>query len=99
MIDISVEVEDEDMIKKYNLGLGQACLANEQQMPIYDEMWNMKGRTAVPGGSAMNSARAANYFNRHKYAKFGSVTYFGAIGKDERGEVIKKDLTDVGINA
>ena len=30
-------------------------------MPIYDEIWNMSEKIAVPGGSAMNSARSTNY--------------------------------------
>jgi len=65
-------------------------------MPIYDEIWNMKGRTATPGGSAMNTARAANYFlkNRNEH---GRVTYFGSVGKDPRADIIKKDLNDAGI--
>jgi len=34
-------------------------------MPLYDEIWNMEGKIALPGGAAMNSARAANYFLKH----------------------------------
>jgi hypothetical protein len=30
-------------------------------MPIYDELWNMPNMEAIPGGSALNSARATGY--------------------------------------
>ena len=66
-------------------------------MPIYDEIWGMDGRTATPGGSAMNTARAANYFLKNR-KESGRVTYFGAIGSDARGEIIQKNLSDAGIN-
>ena len=38
-----------------------AILAEEKHMPLYDELWNMPNREVIPGGSALNSARAANY--------------------------------------
>jgi len=66
LLDISVEINDTSLEEKYSLTPGLACLANEQQMPIYDEIWGMEGRSAIPGGSAMNSARAANYFLKHR---------------------------------
>jgi len=65
-------------------------------MPIYDELWGMEGRSAIPGGSAMNSARAANYFLKHR-GQEGKVTYFGAIGTDPKGEVLAKEIADAGI--
>lgn len=45
----------------------------------------------------MNSARAANYFLKHRGAQ-GQVTYFGAIGTDAKGEVLSKEIADAGIN-
>ena len=66
-------------------------------MPIYDELWGMEGRTAVPGGSAMNSARSVNYHLNHRGIS-GKVTYFGATGTDPKGEVLSKEISDSGIN-
>jgi len=37
-------------------------LANEKQMPIYEEVFHMANRIVIPGGSALNSSRAAAYF-------------------------------------
>jgi len=97
LLDISIEVKDDVLVKKYELTPGLACLANEKQMPIYDEIWDMEGRSAIPGGSAMNSARAANHFLKHQGVE-GKVTYFGAIGTDSKGEVLEKEIVDQKIN-
>lgn len=95
LLDISVNVNDDALLKKYNLELNQAVLANEQQMPIYSELWNMDGRLAIPGGSALNSARAsAVHFKRNDA---GKVAYFGCIGHDEHGETLKNYLNGAGV--
>ena len=61
LLDISVDMDDDSLLKKYELDSGMAILAEEKHMPIYDEIWNMPNREAIPGGAALNSARAANY--------------------------------------
>lgn len=61
LLDISVECNDNTIIEKYGLQAGMASLAAEQQLPMYDELWNMEGRQAIPGGSALNSARSTNF--------------------------------------
>ena len=43
----------------------------------------MKGRKAAPGGAAMNTARAANCLLKHRGTD-RKVTYFGAIGIDQK---------------
>jgi len=73
-----------------------ASLAGEKQMPIYDELWGMEGRLAIPGGSALNSARSANFFLKNK-GHASKVTYFGAIGNDDFGKVLEDDLKNNGI--
>ena len=45
----------------------------------------------------MNSARAANYFLKHRGVE-GKVTYFGAIGTDDKGEVLEQEIADQKIN-
>ena len=39
-----------------------ASLAGPEQLPIYEELWHMEGREAIPVGSSLNSARAAGFF-------------------------------------
>lgn len=65
-------------------------------MPLYDELWNMEGRQAIPGGSALNSARSTNWMLKG-LGQEGQVTYFGSIGNDEKGQHLEKDLSDNGV--
>jgi len=96
LLDISCELKDNSLLEKYNLQKGQASLATPEVMPIYDELWNTPGREAIPGGSALNSARATNFMLKG-LGNEGRVTYFGSIGNDDKGEVLQKDLSDNGI--
>lgn len=97
LLDISVELKDNAILDKYGLQHGQASLAEEKHMPLYDELWALPDRAAIPGGSALNSARSANFVLKNQ-ALEGAVTYYGCIGEDEKGQVLEKDLTDNGIN-
>lgn len=85
LLDISIEDSHGALLKKYNLEAGQATLATPEQHPIYDEIFNTDGRMLVPGGSALNSARACGWsFMKHTPGK-GKVAYIGCIGNDKRG--------------
>jgi adenosine kinase len=84
LLDISVELKDNTILDKYGLQHGMASLAEEKQLPLYDEIWAMEGRLAIPGGSALNSARSANFMFKNQ-GLTGKVTYFGCIGNDEKG--------------
>lgn len=65
LLDISVETPNDEIFKKYELSAGQACLAEEKHMPLYDELWKTAGVETIPGGSALNSMRAANVLNSY----------------------------------
>jgi adenosine kinase len=65
-------------------------------MPIYDEIFKMDGRQIFPGGSALNSARAANYAYKQTDGK-EQVAYMGCIGADERGQALQDALKSVGV--
>ena len=80
LLDISVNVNDETIVKKYNLQMGSACLAADNQMEIYTEIWNMAGRETIPGGSCLNSIRSCNFMLKDTHP--GKCAYFGCIGKD-----------------
>jgi len=60
LLDISVEIPDDGLLKKYELQNGHAILAAEKHFPIYDEIWKFPGVQTIPGGSALNSMRTAN---------------------------------------
>jgi adenosine kinase len=96
LLDISCELKDNALVEKYGLAKGQASLATEKEMPLYDELWAMEGATKIPGGSALNSARSTNFMLKN-LGHEGKVTYFGSIAKDEKGDTLAKDLSDNGI--
>ena len=58
-------MDDYYLIHKYQLKEGLAILADQQHMPIYKELWERKDRKVIPGGSALNAARSANWVLRN----------------------------------
>lgn len=88
LLDISFVDSDKMYLEKYALALGQAVLATPEQMPIYDELFKEESREVLPGGSALNSARAS----QHVFKCAGTehkVAYMGCVGKDSFGETLR----------
>ena len=92
VFDISVNDPDRDVMGRYSLELGMACLASPEQIPIYQELWNREDKLTSPGGSALNSARAQKHCNAN-----GSVAYFGCIGNDAYGESLSAAVNQAGV--
>ena len=95
LLDVSVQLKDNALFEKYGLQLGMACLAEEKHAPLFDELWASEGMETIPGGSALNSTRACNFMAKSSGKK---VLYFGCIGEDEKGTVMKKALDDAGVS-
>ena len=91
--DITVDDNDKTLMTKYKLELGMACLATEEQMPIYEEAFKTEGMFLTPGGSALNSARAQKFSNADS-----SVAYFGCIGDDDFGKSLSSAVSEAGID-
>eukprot|EP00351_Strombidinopsis_sp_SopsisLIS2011_P000864 CAMPEP_0116887918 /NCGR_PEP_ID=MMETSP0463-20121206/22624_1 /TAXON_ID=181622 /ORGANISM="Strombidinopsis sp, Strain SopsisLIS2011" /LENGTH=107 /DNA_ID=CAMNT_0004551531 /DNA_START=1318 /DNA_END=1641 /DNA_ORIENTATION=- len=51
----------------------------------------MKDRKVIPGGSALNSSRAAAYFIKNS-EKTSSIAYMGCIGQDETGQILETEV-------
>ena len=99
LLDISVDDHDGSLSEKYKLQHGQACLAGEEHMPLFEEIFHREGRLLIPGGSGLNSARACGYcFNKQSPGK-GVVGYVGCIGKDERGKALSEAVAADGVKA
>src|ERR1700757_1080809 len=81
LIDISLVVHSEDLFERYKIVKGTACLASAEQLPLYTEIWNSPGMETMPGGSTLNTIRAANWFLKDVHPN--RCGYFGCIGKDE----------------
>jgi hypothetical protein len=41
LLDISAELESDELWARYELQHGQACLAAEKHLPLYDELWKL----------------------------------------------------------
>jgi sugar/nucleoside kinase (ribokinase family) len=95
MLDLMVNDPDQILVEKYKLELGMACLASPEQMPIMDDIYNTEGTLAIPGGSALNSARTCN-FTMKKSGK-GKVAFMGSIGDDIKGRTLVNCLESDGI--
>ena len=59
LLDISVEVMDDTLLKKYSLKANDTVLAQEHHMPLYAELQTMDKCMFIPGGSGLNSLRTA----------------------------------------
>jgi hypothetical protein len=44
LLDISVDDHDGAILQKYALQAGQACLAGDHHMPLFEEAFNKEGR-------------------------------------------------------
>lgn len=44
MLCVSAELEEDSLLKQYNLGYGKACLAQDDQMPLFDDLWAMDNK-------------------------------------------------------
>lgn len=95
LIDISKEFDNDEILTKYELQHGQACLASDKQMPLYEELWKMEGVEIIPGGSAQNTLRAANFMLKEKHPN--KCAFVGSIGKDEKGEALERVLDKEGV--
>jgi adenosine kinase len=97
LLDICVWENDTAVLDKYKLKLGDACLASEEQMPIYEELLARQDHKTCPGGAGLNSCRGARFALKKAGYETKGVAYFGCIGKDAPGETMEKTLVDADI--
>lgn len=91
LLDLQVNV-DAEYLKKYNLKENDAILAEENHLPIYDEILKKDDLILVAGGAAQNTARGAQYILPQD-----SVVYFGAVGKDVYSEKLEQANAKYGL--
>lgn len=97
LLDISIECQDDALLKKYDLTNGAAILAEEKHMPIFDEVFNMEGMQKVTGGAALNTARSTAYALKMMGVAESKTDYYGSIGNDERGKNLETLCTEAGV--
>lgn len=96
LLDISLELENDDILKKYGLVHGQACLADATHQPLFAELWAHTDKLTIPGGSSLNSIRASAHML--KDVAPNKTAFFGSIGNDEIGQTLKKELERSGVH-
>jgi len=92
LLDISASVQKE-FLTKYDLKPGNAILADEKHLPLYDELINNYEVQYIAGGAGQNSARAVQWMMQ----KPNSTIYLGCIGKDSHGK-LRDEATSDGVN-
>jgi adenosine kinase len=75
---------------------GQACLADAKHQPLFGEIWGDAKKVVVPGGSSLNSVRAANHMLKDSHP--GKCAFFGSIGNDEIGRTLQGELERTNIH-
>ena len=96
LLEIQLEIESEELLKKYGLEHGQACLADAKHQPLFGEIWADAKKVVVPGGSSLNSVRAANHMLKDSHP--GKCAFFGSIGNDEIGRTLQGELERTNIH-
>ncbi|CAD6263032.1 unnamed protein product [Miscanthus lutarioriparius] len=94
LLDISAVV-DEGFLAKYDVKPGNAILAEDKHLPMYDELASKSNVEYIAGGATQNSIRVAQWMLQIP----GATSYIGCIMKDKFGEEMKKNAQAAGINA
>ncbi|OQS01839.1 adenosine kinase [Thraustotheca clavata] len=95
LLDISAKVHD-DFMKKYGLSMDNAILAEDKHLPMYDEMTKNFQAEFIAGGATQNSIRVAQWMLK-KHCE-NATSFFGCVGKDEFGRVLRECASRDGVN-
>ncbi|KAG7028024.1 Adenosine kinase 2 [Cucurbita argyrosperma subsp. argyrosperma] len=95
LLDISAVVDDE-FLKRYDIKLNDAILAEEKHLPMYEELANKPNVEYIAGGDVwmIESICVIVWMLQHP----GATSYIGCIGKDKFGEEMKKNSISAGVN-
>merc|ERR1719160_1224305 len=78
LLDISAVVPQE-VLDKYKITLNNAILAEDEHMPIFQDLKDNYAVEFIAGGATQNSLRVAQWMAQ----KPGACSYIGCVGKDE----------------
>ncbi|XP_049419667.1 adenosine kinase b isoform X2 [Epinephelus fuscoguttatus] len=95
LLDISAVV-DKDFLDKFGLKLNDQILAEEKHKALFEEIVKRNKVEYHAGGSTQNSVKIAQWMIQkpHKVA-----TFFGCIGTDQFGEILKKKAEEAHVDA
>jgi len=93
LLDISSSVTDAFM-KKYDIKPGNAILAEDKHLPMYEELAAMDTVEYIGGGSTLNSMRVCQWMSQQKCF----AGYMGCIGKDKFGDILQQTTKEFGVD-
>jgi len=92
LLDISVTVDDA-FIKRHGKEPGLASLADDKDLPLFDEIEKFDTIEYIAGGAGQNTARAVAFMSPSK----STVHYLGSIGSDANGKRLKAEAEKAGV--
>lgn len=93
LLDISVELQDEALLTKYDLKLDSAILAEDKHQALYKELVSDHKPQYIAGGATQNSIRVAQWMMKSP----GKTAFVGCIGKDAFGKQLSDCATSDGV--
>ncbi|KAL9180620.1 hypothetical protein ACHAXT_011073 [Thalassiosira profunda] len=95
LLDISAEV-GQDILDKYDVKMDNAILAEEQHVPIYQELVDNYSASYIAGGATQNSIRVAQWIMTAN-GKPNESAYFGCVGVDDYGKKLEECAAADGV--
>uniref|UniRef100_A0A9L0RCJ9 Adenosine kinase n=1 Tax=Equus caballus TaxID=9796 RepID=A0A9L0RCJ9_HORSE len=95
LLDISAVV-DKDFLDKYSLKANDQILAEDKHKELFDELVKKFKVEYHAGGSTQNSIKVAQWMIQQPHK---AATFFGCIGIDKFGEILKKKTAEVHVDA
>lgn len=93
LLDISASVKgpEDKILEKYELKMGNAILAEEKHIALYDELVKDYEVEFIAGGSTQNTTRVCQWVLESMADEVNGVTHFiGCVGDDEFGKSLAK---------
>uniref|UniRef100_A0A8C9TEF3 Adenosine kinase n=1 Tax=Scleropages formosus TaxID=113540 RepID=A0A8C9TEF3_SCLFO len=95
LLDISAVV-DKDFLDKYGLKPNDQILAEEKHKALFEELVKKSTVEYHAGGSTQNSVKIAQWMIQEPYKV---ATFFGCIGTDQFGEILKRKAEEAHVDA
>ncbi|VIO87827.1 Adenosine kinase-like [Brugia malayi] len=92
LLDMRVEVSL-DFLKKWNLEEDDAIIADDERMPMFQELLDNYDITYTPGGATQNSLRVCQWILNEP----NRSVFFGCIGDDHYGDILKQKTQEIGL--
>ncbi|KAM8924604.1 adenosine kinase [Pelodytes ibericus] len=89
-------VVDKDFLDKYSLKANDQILAEDKHKELFEELVKRFKVDYHAGGSTQNSVKVAQWMIQKPYKV---ATFFGCIGTDKFGEILKKKAEEAHVDA